>query len=291
MIANEGYYREMILSTKEEIALESGITRSILYLLCSFVFLAGSLIFSILSLIYLFINTGNSVSAFFLTMLCIILSFVLLVSSERDTISDKRLNEKLYIYFGTLGKYIESEKNRYLIWIVNRRVLKYLHELEKNSKNLFFNNESIININLIVDIRKLLNENLISLLKNGNKNLVIELIQCIKKAHLSSLFLSLNNNDNTEILLSHSNTIQNIKIALEACQSEKTENEDNLKLKKVLAILSKPSFLITIIVLVGIGLAYYINTTNDYTKMPANLAVVALVLTITFYVLQNKKSP
>lgn len=290
MIQNESRYKEKILTSKEKAAIESGINVSIYFFCCGFIFLLLSLLSILFIFIYIFINPVYAATSFMITVIFMVLSTFFLFFSERDAISSKGLNERLFIYFDFLEHYIKRNKNKLQIWMISKRLVKYLHELEKNLKNIFLFNSSEIDIQLVLSLRKLLIEDIAFLVKSGGKQLVLELIDNIKQAHLSSESMNLFDSKKAENTIEHAAKISSVIASLEACQKiERNDSEKQSALSKIYKLILTPSLLISLCIIVSSGLMYYINRTENFSRMPANLSVIAFMLSIIFFIMQSRK--
>jgi len=196
----------------------------------------------------------------------------------------------LFIYFDFLEIYIRSNKRKVQIWIINRRIIKYLHELERNIKNIFIFNSSNFDIQLIVNIRELLIKDLFLLLKSDGKQLALELIEKIKQAHLSSESINLFESKKLDVENEHNSRIVSVIKSLEACQKNKRDDMERQRiLIKLYKVTGTPIFLISLFIVIGLGLLYYINKTEDFSRIPANLTVIGLILAIVIFILQTRK--
>ncbi|SMF90945.1 hypothetical protein SAMN05661091_5297 [Paenibacillus uliginis N3/975] len=296
MIKNEQRYRNKILSFKEKASIESFISQNVYFLYMGLCLLIFSLISIFLMIIFAFFNLGYASIFFVVAIASFIVSVILIFLLERDIISSKELNERLYIYFDILGEYVKENKSRAKIRMINRSLIRYLNALESNVNNVFIFNSSELNINLIRDIKKVIVVDLINFLKHDKKDIVVELIDNIKKTYLFAEGLQLIQNTKCEFEIEHTSKIDSLKRILEICNNERNnhpaESQKNIMskvYKKVLISATNPYILIALCTIIGIGLIYYINEAEDYSKMPANLSVVGLILMIIIFIIQSKK--
>lgn len=289
MIQNEERYRDKILTPKEKNAVESGITLGLMALSSGYSFLILGIISLILTFVLGFFNETYSAYTLLASFIFLILSIIFLPLSERDPVSPKALNEKLYIYFDLLQDYIRHNKKMVKIRMINRRLTKYLSQLETHINNVFLYTHSAEEVQVIKTLRETIREDLALLLKN-HRPVVIDLIQKIKLAHLSAECIHLAGGTEGTSIQEHQSKIAAVKEALASCKQElSADGKETSLMKKLIALLSRPHALLLIIAVLGVVLLVYINTTPDNAKVLANVSVIGFILSITFFIFQNRK--
>ncbi|MFC5701719.1 hypothetical protein ACFPVX_10500 [Cohnella faecalis] len=290
MINNESRYIEKILTPKDKLSIESGINSSIYFFYVGFLFLFCGLL-SILSIfVFSFLNQSYATIFFVITISMIFSSIFFLFLSERDPISSKALNEKLFIYFDLLQQYIDKNKKSVQIWMINRRLIKYLYELERSLNNVFIYTNSRADIQLIINLRELIKDDFSMLLKNNEQQVVLELIKKIKQAHLSAESIHLMETMKEDGVSEHRTRVLSIKKSLENCKQKISTNAEKQSFSsKLYRLIAKPSFLIILLIIVGIIMLIYMNTTQDFSRTPANLTAIGFILAIASLTVQNRK--
>jgi len=289
MINNESRYIGKILTPKDKLSIESGINSSIYFFYVGFLFLFCGLL-SILSMfVFSFLNQGYATIFFVLTISLIFSSVFFLFLSERDPVSPKALNEKLFIYFDLLQNYIIKNKKNVQIWMINRRLIKYLFELEKNLNNVFIYTNSKAEIELIISLREIIKSDFSILLKNNEQQLVLDLIKKTKQAHLSAESIHLREMQEDGVL-EHRTRVQSIEKSLEICKQRiSTTIEKHSFSSKLYRLIANPKFLIMLLIILGIIMLIYMNTAQDFSRTPANLTAIGFILAIASLTLQNRK--
>lgn len=295
MIKNELRYKGKILNCDEKSKILFNITLNV-YLYYTFFILISTSILSLISmLIFTFINTTLASLFIGVTIASMIVAVIVVFVLEREVVS-KELNDKLYIYFDLLMEFIEEDKSKSKIKMVNRKLTRYLRTLESNVNNVFIFSSSELDLQLVQDIRKFLFEDLVDLLKKGEKDLILDLIVKTKDTYLSAEGLLLTQNTESVHETEHNKKIDMLKRILKQCEMEKQSNSNETekrKLAKFFARVTKYAtntyVLIALFSIIGVGLVVYINDAEDYSKMPANLSVVGFFLMIIIFIIQSKK--
>lgn len=213
--------------------------------------------------------------------------------AQKDPIYGKNLNVKLYIYHCILEEYISKDKNTEKIRIITRRLVNHYTKLQKNTQNVFIFNNSTFDIELIEDLKNFWSRDLWRIYHKDNKkeskDVILLLISEIKKTYLSIYYIS-----NSEKPVYHENeqrffNTNCIKTILNECKLKmRTEIEKKKNIDWIVKIVNSVVFRITVVSLLGILLIIYINKTEDYSKIPANLTVIGLIITIIFQFLNKK---
>jgi hypothetical protein len=204
----------------------------------------------------------------------------------------KDLNEKLYVYFSLLEEFIEEDKSKMKIRMINRKLIKYLRLLERNINNVFIFKSSDLQIQLVKDLKKLITDDLIYLLKRGKKECLLDTISSINGTYLCAEGMLLAGNIEPKYESEHFSKIERLKSFLKKCEFEKqhtVENSSKNKLTDILMAETNPNTYIIFFSVLGIGSLTYINIAEDNSKVMENISVVGLFLMIIIFIIQSKK--
>ncbi|QZN77676.1 hypothetical protein [Paenibacillus sp. DR312] len=294
MIKNELRYKGKILSYDEKTKVISNITINAFLIKAVFTLLMVVIVSLILMVVLAFINTTWA-SISLGTMIGSLISTVIgLIFLEREVIS-KELNDKLYIYFDLLSEFIQEDKSRAKINMIIRKLTRYLGTLENNVNNVFIFRSSNIDVQLVQQIKKVLLDDLIYLIKRGNKETILDLISGIKDAYLSAEGLSLTKSIEPVEEKEHNLKIDKLKDILIRCENEKqilmTQTNRarfaELQTNAVKFITSTYALTISLAV-IAVSLLIYMNYAGEYSILSANISVVSIFVTIIIFIIQSR---
>ncbi|MFE6074193.1 hypothetical protein ACFVQB_06885 [Paenibacillus sp. NPDC057886] len=284
MIKNEERYVEQIFTYKDKERLESFITRSA----CYFYVAVSSLIICVLSMVTMlatiFISETLATIAFVTTITTIFAAIIFMLMIDRDVFSSKGLNQKLLFYCILMSEYIQKGKSPSKIRMIKRGLIRYLHTLEGNVKNVFIFNSFDFDIQLIKDIRKFLIEDMNIMIKNGKKDEVVQIINMVKNAYYSAESMQLTG----DVESMHATQLEDLRVAIKSNMGViLIDNEDNVLskfYKKIQNWLTNSTVKIIIFVILGLILMYYVNNTEYSALLVNNISVVALIFAFIFYI-------
>ncbi|WP_342551898.1 hypothetical protein [Paenibacillus sp. FSL R7-0652] len=295
MIKNELRYKGKIFNYDDKSKIISNITLNVILLRLVYTLLITFM--TSITCIFIFAAFRNSTWAsaslgitFASLTLAIIAAFLL----ERDVLS-KELNDKLYIYFDLLKDFIEEGKSLSKIEMIKRKLTRYLGTLENNVNNVFIFKSSELEPVLIQNIKQFLDDDLMYLLKNKKKDIILELMVNIKDTYLNAEGLVLTRNTELVHENEHSMRMELLKDALERCKIEKqsliTETDQGIfiGLSAKLIKFATSIYTLMIVVVISIISIVYMNFTKEYTILSANLSALGVFLPIIISIIQSRK--
>jgi len=295
MIRNEMRYREKILNYDEKHKISSNISLDVFLLYSVFAFSIISIMSVVVMFVFSFIEPKVASLSIGVFVGSFIVSVILVLLLEREVIS-KELNDKLYIYFNLLMEFLEEDKSKIKIRMVNRKLRKYLNALNNNINNVFIFKSTELEPTVVKDIRRLINEDFVDLLKHGKRDLLIKLVSNIKETYLCAEGLVLIQNPNNEYNHEFNTRMEKLKNSIKQCRDEKQNILNQITpikfsgvLNKFVNYATKQNVQIVFFTLIGVGSIFYINRAGDYSKIPANISVVGFFLMIIIFIIQSNK--
>lgn len=295
MIKNELRYKKKILNYDDKSKIISNITLNVILLRLVYTLLITFT--TSITCIFIFAAFRNATWAsaslgitFASLTLAIISAFLL----ERDVIS-KELNDKLYIYFDLLKDFIEEGKSLSKIEMIKRKLTRYLGTLENNVNNVFIFKSSELEPELIQNIKQFLDDDLMYLLKNKKKDIILELMVNIKDTYLNAEGLVLTRNTELVHENEHSMRMELLKDTLERCKIEKqsliTETDQGIFIGLSAKLIKFVTSIYTLMIVVVISIIsiVYMNFTKEYTILSANLSALGVFLPIIISIIQSRK--
>lgn len=257
--------------------------------------IVATIVSLILMFVLAFINTAGASVSLVVMFISLSLAVIVLFFLEREVLS-KELNDKLYIYFDLLREYIEEDKSRSKINMIIKKLTRYLGSLENNVNNIFIFKSSNIDAQLVQQIRKILIEDFLYLLKRGKKDTILKLIIHIQGSYLSAEGLVLTENIEPVNENEHSIRIRMLRDTLIRCENEKqsllTENnQGGFKDFQTngLKFLTNTYVLIALLAVIALILLIIMNGLEEYSILSANLSVVGFFVMIIIFIIQSKK--
>lgn len=292
MIKNELRYKGSVLSNDQKSKIETNISVDVFLFYSFFTLLGVSVLAFILMFVFAFFNLTVASYSLGTFVASLIVAVILVLLLEREVIS-KDLNAKLYIYFDLLEEFLEKGKSKMMIRMINRKLMKYLGSLEGNINNVFIFKSSDLEIQLVKDIKKLISDDLIYLLKRGKRDLLLNSITSIKETYLYAEGMLLTESTDHEYESEHISKIENLKSILKKCEFEKQSIPDKSNKNKLtdifMAYETKTYTYIIFFSTLGVGFLTYINVAGDNSKVLDNISVVGFFLMIIIFIIQSKK--
>ncbi|PKQ89361.1 hypothetical protein CXK86_20130 [Paenibacillus sp. BGI2013] len=291
MIKNELRYKGKILNYDEKSKIISNITLNVFLLRLLYTLLIICIASVILIFILAFINTTWASASLGTTFASLFLAIIAAFLLERDVIS-KELNDKLYIYFDLLKDFIEEGKSLSKIEMIKRKLTRYLGTLENNVNNVFIFKSSELEPQLIQDIKKFLDDDLIYLLKNEKNDIILELMANIKDTYLNAEGLTLTKNMERVHENEHSLKMEILKSTLNRCEFEKqsllTDTDQGMFLVFSAKLIKFVSSIYTLVIVAMISIIY-MNVAEEYTILSANITLVSLFVSLIIFIVSRKK--